>query len=36
MPSRGVAAIVRASPHYYNAEAEIDALLTAVEDIRKA
>ncbi len=35
MPERGVTAVVRASPHYYNSESEIDTLLTAMEDIRK-
>jgi cysteine desulfurase/selenocysteine lyase len=35
MPDRGVPAVVRASPHYFNLEYEIDALLTCVEDIRK-
>ena len=35
MPGRGLDAVVRASPHYFNTEAEVDALLTCLEDIRK-
>jgi cysteine desulfurase / selenocysteine lyase len=36
MPGLGLPAVVRASPHYYNAESEIDSLLTSLEDFRKA
>ena len=35
MPGRGISAVVRASPHYYNMEQEVDALVTCLEDIRK-
>ena len=35
LPRHGLEAVVRASPHYYNSEAEVDLLVTAMEDIRK-
>ena len=35
LPRLGLDAIVRASPHYYNSEAEVDLLITAMEEIRK-
>lgn len=35
LPRHGLDAVVRASPHYYNSEAEVDLLVTAMEDIRK-
>jgi cysteine desulfurase / selenocysteine lyase len=35
LPRHGLAAVVRASPHYYNSEHEIEMLITAVEDFGK-
>jgi cysteine desulfurase/selenocysteine lyase len=35
LPRHGLDAVVRASPHYYNSDDEIDRLLEVVQDIRK-
>jgi cysteine desulfurase/selenocysteine lyase len=35
LPRHGLTSVVRASPHYYNSEDEIDRLLECVQDIRK-
>jgi len=35
MPGRGISSVTRASPHYYNDEHEVDALVTCLQHIRK-
>lgn len=35
LPRYGLEAVVRASPHYYNSDGEIDRLLDVVQEIRK-